>query len=337
MAIGVFARSKGLGAVAIGKNAGAEGDDIIAVGGDDSEVKIEGTATLNGHVNLNATITDWNGDTGEEGNVLTRNADGRVEWTPPATAPEYTNSTPMPETVGGYDAGTTFEGKTQDEMWTGLLYPYQVPQFTSFTDSDGVSGTKEVGQVIIPGSITFTYAASNESNIQNVEIEELSGDIAYDGPFSSPVSYVSTSQFSSATVTALTLYTLDGTNSNGGDMGNRSITATWHARLIYGKSPLTSLTEAQIRNLDNQQLITSNPLNTVLEATGGAGYLYVCIPVDLTSDIVDIYDEGGAFNIPWQAVNVNVTNQYSPVINYKVYRSTFKFNGTSFKFQLKNS
>ena len=42
-------------------------------------------------------------------------------------AETYTNATPMPSTVGGWNAGSTFSNKTTSQMFDGLLYPYQLP------------------------------------------------------------------------------------------------------------------------------------------------------------------------------------------------------------------
>ena len=39
----------------------------------------------------------------------------------------YTNSTPMPYTIGGFPAGTTFNNIPLNEMWTRLLYPDSPP------------------------------------------------------------------------------------------------------------------------------------------------------------------------------------------------------------------
>lgn len=39
----------------------------------------------------------------------------------------YTNSTPVPITVGGISAGTTFSNKSMTQMWNALLYPYIAP------------------------------------------------------------------------------------------------------------------------------------------------------------------------------------------------------------------
>ena len=53
------------------------------------------------------------------------------------TVVNYVNSASTTSTVGGITAGSTFPapGKTMQEMWDLLLYPYQPPAFTSFNQS----------------------------------------------------------------------------------------------------------------------------------------------------------------------------------------------------------
>ena len=77
----------------------------------------------------------------------------------------FINPNPMPISVGGFGAGTTFPiAKTMQEMWDGLLYPYQNPAFTSFNIS-GQSTLIEVG-VALAGLKTFLWGISNPANVQ---------------------------------------------------------------------------------------------------------------------------------------------------------------------------
>ena len=80
-----------------------------------------------------------------------------TNWVEAVEVPDvlYSNSEAMPQKVGGWEAGSTFENMTQEQMWTGLLYPTLNPSLTtpSSTFSATQSGLKEIGQVL---SITFT-------------------------------------------------------------------------------------------------------------------------------------------------------------------------------------
>ena len=81
----------------------------------------------------------------------------------------YTNATAMPTAVGGFAAGTTFTDMELDDLWTGLLYPYQSPAFSAFTMS-GQSTPLEVGVALTGGNRTFTWSTTNSSNINTNSI-----------------------------------------------------------------------------------------------------------------------------------------------------------------------
>lgn len=75
----------------------------------------------------------------------------------------YLNPDPMPEKVGGWEAGSTFDpAKSTQEMWDGLLYPYQVPEIAITLGS--LFKTFEVGEAL-PVSNTVNYTVSNIGNI----------------------------------------------------------------------------------------------------------------------------------------------------------------------------
>lgn len=67
----------------------------------------------------------------------------------------YTNTIPVPTTVGGITQGTTFNAKTMQEMWDALLYPDTPPTVTNpeyyITNSRG-NTFEEVG-----ASLEFTF------------------------------------------------------------------------------------------------------------------------------------------------------------------------------------
>lgn len=69
----------------------------------------------------------------------------------------YTNLTPVPVTVGGISAGTTFSNKSMQEMWDALLYPYIAPAV-----SLGCSPTsKELGAST---AVTLSWSVTKNSN-----------------------------------------------------------------------------------------------------------------------------------------------------------------------------
>lgn len=64
----------------------------------------------------------------------------------------YSNSTPMPQQLGGYDEGTTFENRTMQQMWDGLLYPTLYPSLSNpssnMTGNPSNNSLREIGEVV---------------------------------------------------------------------------------------------------------------------------------------------------------------------------------------------
>lgn len=91
--------------------------------------------------------------------------------------PKYINSTAIPEQVHGFDAGTSFPspGKTYQEMFDILLYPYQIPTLSSLAVNGFSQVTPiEVG-VDLSGSKTFVWNNNHPENIV------INSGILYDG------------------------------------------------------------------------------------------------------------------------------------------------------------
>ena len=87
----------------------------------------------------------------------------------------YTNQTPTPSALGGWNAGSTFSGATMQQMFDGLLYPYQTPTLASFAIT-GQAGLVEVG-TNLSGLKTFTWSKTNSSNIKsNIGLIRDTGD-----------------------------------------------------------------------------------------------------------------------------------------------------------------
>jgi hypothetical protein len=94
----------------------------------------------------------------------------------------YTNLMPVPTTLGGVEAGTTFDNVPINEVLNNLLYPYQAPAFTSFTISGLASTTYELGYTFPANDYTFVWSTSNQANIQADSIILNSiPDLANDG------------------------------------------------------------------------------------------------------------------------------------------------------------
>ena len=73
------------------------------------------------------------------------------------TMQKYTNSKPMPTTIGGLEEGTTFNQKNIKDLITELLYPYYRPNITSFTASPDPNTLLEDGTSV--SSVTLSIIA----------------------------------------------------------------------------------------------------------------------------------------------------------------------------------
>ena len=161
-----------------------------------------------------------------------------ANWIPGVGTTLYNNATPMPEEVGGYEVGTTFVDQDNDDMWDGLLYPYQYPAFSSFVMS-GQTTTLECGVDVTGGVRTFTWGTTNPSNINanSIVIRDLTDAVdlgtglANDGTEDLDIGVAK-----NRTVHAQNWqWRIQGTNDQSGTF-TRTTTVTWYSPTYYGVS-----------------------------------------------------------------------------------------------------
>lgn len=171
------------------------------------------------------------------------------DWIPGVGSTLYTNPTPMPEEVGGYEVGTTFLDQDNDDMWDGLLYPYQYPAFTGFLIS-GQTTTLECGVDVAGGVRTFLWSTSNPSNIQTniIDVFNVTGGfvpiglgLANDGTEDLDIGAAKVQ-----TVHNLTwVWRINALNSKGQNF-SRDYTVRWYSPTYYGVSaPAATVTTIQ--------------------------------------------------------------------------------------------
>lgn len=92
----------------------------------------------------------------------------------------YTNSEPMPVSVGGFPAGTTFNNIQFDDMFTGLLYPYTLPLISWVAAP--ASSMLELGTDV--SSVIFTATITKKSKpIKEVRLFRGTSDLGkFNGP-----------------------------------------------------------------------------------------------------------------------------------------------------------
>jgi hypothetical protein len=231
----------------------------------------------------------------------------------------YTNATPMPDDVGGYETGTTFTDQDLTQMFDGLLYPYQYPAFSSFSIS-GQASPIEVGTEIT-GIETFIWGTTNPTNIQSnsINIYDITGSstlftgLINDGSeqydFTPPI--VKNSQASNQ-------WRIEGTNTKLQTF-TRNYTVNWQWRIYWGTSPNTSLTESEIEALADDRLDTNVPGNYSFAA---GDYKYFAWP-SLFNQPASFKDQATSLDVPMESPDiVSVTNVNGITTNYSVYRTT---------------
>lgn len=268
-----------------------------------------------------------------ETNVLVVDAFGNVKLRTDFAVSTYTNSTPVPTTIGGIAAGSTFSNQTMQQMWDALLYPYQAPAFSSFSIS-GQSTTVEVG-TSISGTKTFNWSTTNSANIQAntigiVDITNsttLATGLANDGTESIllPSAVIKNSAASNT-------WRITGTNSVASNF-TADFVVNWYWKIYYGTSSNTTLSEAQIEALANASL--TNSITGSFSFVGG-NYKYFSYPdvygsintikdattslnVAMASSVDDAFFSNSANGIYYGIVSVTNTNGVST--NYRVYRT----------------
>lgn len=236
----------------------------------------------------------------------------------------YTNATPVPVTLGGITAGTTFTDVPLTDMFTMLLYPYQNPTFASFTIS-GLSDT-EVGNLYPAQTRNVNWTTTNSSNISPNTIRVIdvsSGNVVLASglPNTSPASVsIPVLQLTTA---GTKQFRIEGTNTNSATF-NRTLNINWQWALYYGESPLTALTSADIATL-RVKTLTSTANGTYVMQPGN--YKYIAYPVSfgLKSTFKDQATNLDVAMIA--ATTVSVTNSFGITTNYYVHRTLNQLGG----------
>ena len=263
------------------------------------------------------TVRIWRPFTGGGGNVYFQN--------------------PLPSTatnLEGVPAGTTFPVPTDmQDMWDMLLYPYQLPSFSSFTFITH-AGTLEVGHSFTGD--TASWSTSNSANVVN-------GSVAISGAELTPVTGLDANGTTPLTfdnpVVRTTIgtktWTITGTNTHAGSF-SRNFSITWGWKYYWGTATGTTLNEAEIEGLANSGLFSDFNGNYSFQ-TGG--YKYICIPDDYCSPthypanfwdyslglqvaMTDGYANSDNTNSTYYLVSV--TNTYGEATLYRVYRTKWQ-------------
>jgi hypothetical protein len=275
-----------------------------------------------------------------EGKLWVGDADGvPQEW-------GYSNATAMPEEVGAFPVGTTFSDATLDQLFTGLLYPYQDPVLTV---NDNFAQEYEFGDDV--NSVTITLSADNPSNIETgslsilkytgistyttiatgLSLSDFSGGYIYSPatPITSPANgYVS--------------FRVMGLDTNGSTISDYGPNTYWRYRVFWGNSSSSSLS---VVSTLSDSILDANRGGTRAFDSGTSVYKFFAWPTGLGAPSASPngfkFDNGT--NVPMATsnddANFSTTDSsgyyYQSItetvngesITYRVYRSKNQING----------
>jgi len=234
----------------------------------------------------------------------------------------YTNFTPVPQNLGGVEAGSTFDNISVQNLFDILLYPYQQPGFSSFSIS-GQTTPLEVGDTISAGNKTFIWSTTNSTNIEvnSIQIEDATDSIILGTGLANDGSEIINIPSSiTKNIKDSHTWTITGTNTKSSTF-LRNYNVNWYWRIYYGESALTSLTETDIETLRVNTLVADSPATYSFL---GGNYKYICYPTSYTL-LTNFTDTLTLLNVAMEPpTTVSVTNTFGQTTNYYVHRTTNK-------------
>lgn len=252
----------------------------------------------------------------EEGDVLiysggTWMVTGLTELT--ATGVTYTGDSDI--TIGGINAGDTFNKTSMQDMWFTLLHPYQNPVVSL---SSTLPSTVEVGTVI-NSTYTFTWSTTNDSNVDGTLTLSSSGGTLVSG-------------LTTDDNTNLAIYfyhddsdsesvTISGVDTEANNFSD-SVTTNWRYYRYYGSSSSTTINDGEILAL-SQEFSTTRSKSWAQDGNGQ--YLYYVYPSswgDVSSGAP--FTVNGLYNIDWTKTTRNVILSTGLSVEHIIYRSNNK-------------
>lgn len=232
----------------------------------------------------------------------------------------YTNTQPMPEEVGGYEPGDTFENATLQDLFTNLLYPYQYPVFSSFAIS-GQATTLEVGDSISGGNHNFTWNTTNDVNVtaNSITIEDTTNGVVFGTTYANDnVQTIDIGNAVTKTTATSNSWKITARNTKGQSI-SRNFNVYWKWRTFYGTSANESLTEQEVKNLVSTSLDSNFTGN---KTVAGGDYKYFAYPTSfgLKNNFQDVISGFAVAMNP--ATTISITNDYGITTDYYVHRTT---------------
>ncbi len=245
----------------------------------------------------------------------------------------FQNSDPVPFTIGGIPAGTTFTTPTtMQDMWNQLLYPY-MPPGVNITGG----GIREFGES--PAITLLWDVTKNSEDIQSIIVN----GIPYSGaPFTTNQNDFQNTFATQDVNTTFTITVNDGTQ-----IVNDTTTVTWQNKRYWGRVDLSSignpnlttnpgavssiiplLNDSVIQSLDGAGVGSGSELATSISKTynsinGGGDYLVFAWPSSFSNSQTPQFNVNGLPNTAFTRIRNNspFVNQWGYITNYEVWIS----------------
>lgn len=224
----------------------------------------------------------------------------------------YTNINPSLVTVGGIEAGSTFDNTPVSEVIDLLLNPYQNPVISLASSNLGVSRTIEVGERLLssPQEILFSISTQNPQNLLYGSVVYKADGVTVSNPYTPSYNTIPNLRVSPGSHT----WNAVGTNSKGQQVTSNPITITWAHRAFTGYSSSSSVVNTSGLTTINNSL--SRPAS-VTKPAGASAYIYIFLP---TSYPAYTSFKSGSFDVPMVNSQVTLT-RLDVAVTYNLYRT----------------
>lgn len=218
-----------------------------------------------------------------------------------AASGDYTNLNPVPTTVGGVTAGTTFNGMSMSAIFDMLFYPYTQPLSTLTTNNN----PREYGSST---NVVLSWSITKKSENIFTTLPLLSPDPVPNGgsgTYSTIGTYSSTP--GTSTINSFTMSVYD-------DLGGPYITTgtlTWMNKIYWGAT--NNATASLIAMSDSTM---SNLIKGLTGCYVGGGNE---LSTTKSKTYTNMNAEGGYLIYAWPS---NVLNSYTPTFNVNGLEST---------------
>lgn len=223
----------------------------------------------------------------------------------------YIRTTPVPNTIGGIKAGTTFNGTIADAL-DKLLYPSVNPTIKLSTNKSSQYEKGSIVDGIILNS-TITLGSGNPISISFKYGNTVLGSYPYQNNKLTYSHSVTGTVTSNTTFTSNLEYEIDGTRYNAS--ANTSI--NFLNKVYYGSSPIGDYNSSFILGLSNS-VLTSSRNRTITVNSLASEYIYYAIPTSFGTPNFTVNGFSGGFE---KVSTFNFTNINNYSESYDLWRS----------------